>query len=399
MIVAFVSLGDPNDPHYWSGIPYHMLRSLVAENCRVEVVAPLDRSFRYLYLGQKLLEKLSGPRFDIDRQPLALASYRDQINRRLKGSAVDVVFSPSSIPIAMLDGHVPVVYWTDAVWEALVDYYEGFSNLSQTARVNGHRQEQMAMDRAALGIYSNDWAAQAARKYYKFSPSKIKVIPFGANLEVKHDSQDVRGFVKQRRKDHCRLLFLGVDWVRKGGDLALQAARLLNEAGLPTTLTVVGCDPFRKKDTPAFVEKIGFISKRTESGRRTLEHLLSVSHFLLLPTRAEAGAIVFCEASAYGLPSVTTDTGGLATYVRSGVNGVRLPLKAAAEDYAREILKMFEDRHFYEELSLSSFNEFKTRLNWQTSVRSLIRVMIESGALHANRTVPVYSGERSLPPL
>lgn len=381
MRVAFVCVGDPTDPHYWSGIPHHMLRYLVAEDCKVQVIAPLDRSFRYLYLGQKIVEKLSGPRFDVDRQPLALASYRNQINRRLNGSAVDVIFAPSSIPIAMLDGDAPVIYWTDAVWGCMVNYYGEFSRLSQTTRMSGHRQEQMAMERATFGIYSNEWAAEAARQY-KVAPSKIRVIPFGPNLPVKHDSRDVRMFVKQRARDHCRLLFLGLDWVRKGGDLALEAAGLLNKAGLPTTLTITGCDPFGTKAKPAFVENVGFISKRTGSGMRKLEHLLSTSHFLVLPTRAEMGAIVFCEASAHGLPSVTADTGGLASYVRNGVNGIRLPLAATAEDYAREILRMFRDQDFYEGLCLTSFEEFETRLNWRTSVRSLIQLMAECVKRH-----------------
>lgn len=34
-------------------------------------------------------------------------------------------------------------------------------------------------------------------------------------------------------------------------------------------------------------------------------------HLLLLPTRAECAGIVFNEASAYGVPILLTDTGGV----------------------------------------------------------------------------------------
>lgn len=128
---------------------------------------------------------------------------------------------------------------------------------------------------------------------------------------------------------------------------------------------------------PAFVEKLGYVSKRTESGREKLEALLSTSHFLILPTRAEVAGIVFCEASAFGLPTITTDAGGVADYVRNSVNGVRLPLGAGPEHYAREILRIFGDKDMYEELCLSSFREFESRLNWTTSVKSLVRLMSE----------------------
>jgi glycosyltransferase involved in cell wall biosynthesis len=345
------------------------------ERCEVEVIAPLDRSFRYFYLGHKLAEKVRGSKIEIDREPLALRSYRDQIMQRIDRSAVDIVFAPSSVPIAMLDGNVPVVFWGDAVWGGMVGYYEGFSHYSSRTLVNGHRQEQMALDRVAAAIYASEWAASTVRKHYQVKPSKVGVIPFGANLESKHDLEGMRAVLRRRNKDLCRLLFLGVDWERKGGELALQVADLLNLAGLPTTLTVVGCDPFRGIEKPFFVENLGFISKKSDAGRKQLEDLLRVSNFLILPTRAEAAGIVFCEASAFGLPILAPDTGGVSTYVHHGVNGRLFPLEATANDYANEILRIFGDERQYEQMCLASFNEFKTRLNWGTAVKSLTDVL------------------------
>jgi glycosyltransferase involved in cell wall biosynthesis len=352
-----------------------MLRHLEEANCTVKIIAPLKRNFRHLYSGHKLIEKLFSRRLQIDRQPLALRSYRRQIMKSLDESSVDVVFSPSTIPISLLDCRLPIIYWTDAVWDSMVDYYGSFSDLTPTSRRNGHRQEQMAMDRAAFGIYSSDWAANAARRNYRVDPDRIKVVPFGANMKAAHDRAALQSTVEKRGRDSCRLLFLGVEWERKGGQLALETAQFLNHAGLPTTLTVVGCNPFQKAEKPAFVDCLGFISKSSESGRKKLEHLLSTSHFLILPTRAEASAIVYCEASAFGLPTITTDTGGVSCYVRPGINGTRLPLAATAGDYAREILAIFNNRSRYEGLCLSSFEEFNLRLNWETSVKSLVHLM------------------------
>lgn len=372
MKVAFVSIGDPRDPHYWSGIPYHMLHYLIAEGCDVEIIAPLRRNFRYLYVGHKTLGRAFGMRFDIDRQPFALRSYRNQIVCQLARTITDVVFSPSSVPVSMLDGNIPVIYWTDAVWENMVDYYEGFSDFSHTTRMSGHRQEQTAMDRAALAIYSSNWAATSALNNYKVEASKVSILPFGANMEVKHSRDDLKEIVRGRGRGSLRLLFLGVDWKRKGGQIAVDAARLLNEAGIPTKLFVVGCDP---DEAPAFVEKFGYISKRNEAGKKKLEMLLASSHFLILPTRAEAAGIVFCEASAFGLPAITTDTSGIANYISDSVNGMRVPVEAGPQRYANEILRIFQDPVFYEQLCLSSFHEFKNRLNWTTSVAQLVRLM------------------------
>ncbi|WP_270350498.1 glycosyltransferase [Ligilactobacillus salivarius] len=58
---------------------------------------------------------------------------------------------------------------------------------------------------------------------------------------------------------------------------------------------------------------------------------------MLLPTRAECAGIVFNEASAFGVPSLSVDTGGVADYVKNNINGYRMPLSANGEDFALKI--------------------------------------------------------------
>ena len=92
--------------------------------------------------------------------------------------------------------------------------------------------------------------------------------------------------------------------------------------------------------------------------------ILSESHFLVLPTRFDAFGIVVCEASAYALPSITADVGGVNQAVKNGKNGYMLPDDASANDYAEKIQSVFRDRESYFKLRASSRHEFETRLNW-----------------------------------
>jgi glycosyltransferase involved in cell wall biosynthesis len=85
---------------------------------------------------------------------------------------------------------------------------------------------------------------------------------------------------------------------------------------------------------------------------------------LFLPTRADFFGIVFSEASAYGLPSVSTDTGGVSGAVRDGVNGLLLPISAGPDDYANAITKLFSDEASYRDLARSARAEYESRLNW-----------------------------------
>src|SRR6185436_3482760 len=91
----------------------------------------------------------------------------------------------------------------------------------------GHAMEQRAIDRAALAIYSSDWAASSAIARYHADRNKVKVVPFGANIEESRTLEEVRAMIAARPRDVCRLLFVGVGWERKGGDIAIEVARLL----------------------------------------------------------------------------------------------------------------------------------------------------------------------------
>jgi glycosyltransferase involved in cell wall biosynthesis len=88
------------------------------------------------------------------------------------------------------------------------------------------------------------------------------------------------------------------------------------------------------------------------------------SDFLLLPTRAECFGLVFCEAAAFGVPSVSADTGGVRGAVHEGKNGFLLPPDANGKIYAEKITELWNDRAAYLHLRESARNLFETTLNW-----------------------------------
>src|SRR5260370_37633116 len=89
---------------------------------------------------------------------------------------------------------------------------------------------------------------------------------------------------------------------------------------------------------------------------------------MIFPTRRDASAIVCCEASAFGLPQIVSDVGGLA--VRNGENGIRLPAAASGSDYAAAISELGEDRNRYFTLACSRRGMFEASLKWGAGGRS-----------------------------
>jgi glycosyltransferase involved in cell wall biosynthesis len=376
--IGFVSIYDASDAKSWSGIPSQILSELHTQGVEVEVFSPLDQRIKYLLTPSKLMAKAQGKVLSLDHSPAVLRSYARQIDSLMRDHPVDVIFSTSTIPITLLQCREPIVVWTDAVFHSMVGYYSGsFANLSKNAVEQGKLQEETALKRCAIVAYSSTWAMEAAKRLT--DAGKIRLLPFGSSVPVRHTAADIAALAKQKRKvrkDQCELLFVGVDWERKGGETAAETARILNETGISTTLRVVGCKP--QSNYPPFVEFTGFIDKNNADGRERIADMFRSADFFILPTKAEASAVVFCEASSFGLPSLTYATGGLSDYVRNGVNGVCLPAGSPASEFAAQIKKWLSDPGEYEALSARAFAEYEERLNWKKSVEQLIHLCAEA---------------------
>jgi len=372
MKLAYVTTYDASDVHAWSGLGIYIRRALTEVGFETESIGNLHEKVISKWLTRlkkAYYAKLLSKTYLRDREPAMLKHYSSQVEELLTSVHYDIVFSPSTVPLAYLQTEKPIVFWTDATFAGLIDFYPAFTSLCAETVRNGHMMEQSALSKCKLAIYSSEWAANSAIQNYDVDPTKVKVVPFGANINCDRNLDDIGSIVENKSFDVCKLLFLGVDWLRKGGDTALQVAGLLNQRGFSTELHVAGCTP--PFDTPSFVKHHGFISKKTEEGVGYLNKLMSESHFLILPSKAECAAVVFAEASSFGLPSLATNVGGIPTVIRDGKNGYTFPLDESPGKYCDCIERFMLSKQDYMELALSSFREYSERLNWSSAGRGV----------------------------
>ena len=374
--VAYVSQYDHSDISRWSGSVYHMAKCITDSGLSLDYISGLSSPWELVYLAKAVLyRKVLRKPYARHYEPAVLHAYSGQVERQLHCLRPEVVFSPGTIPIAYLQTDKPIVFWTDATYAGMVNFYPEFTNLCREGTRKGHQMEQAALSRYRLAIYCSEWAARTAIDYYDVDPHKVKVVPFGANIECYRNIEDIRLIIANRDAAVCQLLFVGVDWLRKGGDIALAVATALNAHGLPTELHVVGCTP--PIHTPDFVKLHGFVSKKSPEGRMLLNQLFTQSHYVILPTRADCFGVVFAEASSFGLPSLTTQVGGVPTAVADNQNGQTFLLDGIVEHMTAYILNAMADSCIYNALCIASFNEYWNRLNWMTAGNTVNRLLHE----------------------
>lgn len=376
MKISYVTTYDAHDVRQWSGLGYHIANALEIANS-VEYIGNLKLYRNPLLLAKNMFySKVVNRRFLADRDPKAADYYADQIAAKISHDT-DVIFCPSTIPISLLEVNKPKVFYTDATFGGMVDFYDSFSNLCDESIRNGNYIEQKALDSCSLAIFSSKWAADTATQIYDVMENKVKVVPFGANLDYTIDYDTIKRNVISKTFKEINFLFIGVDWNRKGGDKALEVVSILNEKGINSKLHIAGVSQFRDKKLPDFVIDHGFISKSNHQGRKKLNDLFFNSHFFLMPTKAEAYGLVFAEASAYGLPCISNNTGGVSTIIKDDINGKLFQVNENASSYADYILELIEDRERYNQICFNSYNEYTTRLNWESSAKNINGLMRE----------------------
>ncbi len=376
MKVAYITTYDPTDISGWSGASINILKTLKSCGFQIETIGNLhDKCSLFTRMKKVIYSKLLSKHYLRDREPMVLKSYASQVEKALESIDYDIVFSPGTVPIAYLKTEKPIVFWTDATFAGMIDFYPSFSNLCAETIKDGNEMEQSALSKCSLAIYEGEWAANTATENYDVDPKKVKVVPFGANVHCDRKEQDIVNITNKKNFDTCKLLFIGAEWFRKGGDFAVKVADILNQRGVRTELHMVGDKP--STTLPGFVKHHGFISIKTDEGRSVLDKLMSESHFLILPTRADAVPIVFADASSFGLPSLTTRVGGTTEGIRDGKNGQTFPLDEHPEKYCDYIERLLASKEEYAALALSSFREYSERMNWASSGKQISRLLYD----------------------
>lgn len=361
--IAYLSLNNPRDKKQWSGINYYIIDTLEKRGIDV-ITLYLPKWLTFL---AKVSAKISGYKNFMFSPFYAYISGKYFSYRLSKEQKViDFVFAGSSVfETIHLKTDSNVVIISDASLHAVIDYYEAYNKISPKEKDLALNNELVAIEKCYAYVCSSEWGVDPIRRIKPDLSDKIFSIPFGANIEEEPTDLEVHQAISERiQLDDIHLFFLGVDWQRKGGDIVLDTFQKLKREGLMVSLTICGCIPPVQINDPNIVV-IPFLNKSETSDRQKLYSLFKKATLFFLPTQKECYGIVFAEASAFGLPVISHDTGGVSTVVRNGENGYILSHSSESDAYAEKIKDIVSDKAEYRRLCVSSRELYLNELNWK----------------------------------
>ncbi|UYV38718.1 glycosyltransferase family 4 protein [Rhodobacteraceae bacterium D3-12] len=305
------------------------------------------------------------------------------LNRALRTGGFDVVFCAYSFQslagitrpkgglLAFTSDATPTVYKRSVIGQSYSASWVG-RRLIDPLTLRAERRIYGALD---LMLCPSHWLRSEAEALYNLPPNTAHTLPWGANID---DPGPTTAPPEPPTRDTpLNLVLLGRDWFAKGGPLAFDTLQALRARGVDARLTVIGTTPpdFHRNE---YVTALGPLDKTNPTEAAQFTNALRHAHFLLQPS-IESYGFAFCEAAAYGLPSLCLDLGGIP--VRDGITGHPLPAGSQPDDFADKIMEYFARPDAYIALRQSARAAYESDLNWDAWADAAITLIQEKRAL------------------
>lgn len=221
--------------------------------------------------------------------------------------------------------------------------------------------EKQIYEHAAINFVRSTNIKKSLEEQYNLPGQKAICVFAGSNVEAMAISTPEKRFEKQN------ILFVGIDWERKGGPALVSAFKIIQANYPDASLTVVGCKP---NVDSANINIVGRILPEDLK-----QYYLNASIFCL-PTKEEPFGIAFLEAMQAGLPIIGTKVGAIPDFVEDGWNGW-LVEPENVEEIADAISRLFDNPELCHIFGSRSYQLVQERYNWSAVVNKFQKHIIE----------------------
>ena len=236
----------------------------------------------------------------------------------------------------------------------------GFSNLS-LKELEKRAEIQNEFYMRCNGIFTmGQWLADFLHENCGVPTEKLHVV--GAGFNIPEVALDI-----SKRKGN-KILFVGRDYKRKGGELVVKAFKILKERyRRDAELYIVGPSDNPLKEEIAGVYYAGNLNKG-----EVAEYYEKCDIFCM-PSYFEAYGIVFSEALISGLPCIARDKYAMKEIVRDGIDGLLLK-EESEEELASMMNELLKDEIIKNQV-LKNRQEYVDKYSWEHVADQIERVI------------------------
>lgn len=301
---------------------------------------------------------------------------RRAVTSHMRQNAPDVLFFHTQVTSLFstdIMRRIPTVISLDATplnFDEVGAHYGHYATPGTWLERGKWQLNQRAFHAAHSLICWSEWARQSLINDYGVQSERIHVIAPGANASFFNlgDTRLARlADQANEQRGPIKVLFVGGDFHRKGGSVLIEAMRgLLSE---DCELHVVTAS---KVDAPAHV----FVHSGVSANSPELLDLFQQADLFVLPSQGECLAVALMEATAAGLPVVTTRVGALGEAVHPEESGFLVgPGDVGA--LRRAILELIGNPNLRRRMSHRAYRLAREKFNAEGNGLRTLRLLVD----------------------
>ncbi|MDW7774296.1 MAG: glycosyltransferase family 4 protein [Desulfobulbaceae bacterium] len=275
------------------------------------------------------------------------------------------IYSHYDVPSIGLDRTIIKCAYQDGNLARLLDSPRGYPRISRKRITRALEWEHKVFGNLDIIFTFSEWLRQSFIHDYNIDPVKIKVVGAGANIpDPGTDFPNI--------SDGKTILFIGIDFVRKGGKVLLDAFRKVKREIPKARLIIVG--PESLGHLPEGATCRGYISKNSPEGMARLLLTYREATVFVLPSLYEPFGVVFLEAMAHGLPCIGTKNCAMPEIIDHGSTGY-LVRPSDSRELADRMIEMLKDNAMAKEMGSRGREKFLNKFTWNHVAQNIVDIL------------------------
>lgn len=212
---------------------------------------------------------------------------------------------------------------------------------------------------ASKGVfYMGNWVARNMQmRYPEIGEKKIFFAGGGLNTDF---------VLKKAEKNPNQIIFIGIDFERKAGDLVVEAFRILKDNYIKNAkLVIIGSGQQKEENGVMWLGKLD---------REEISEHLAQSSVFCMPSRFEAYGLAFIEAHCFGLPVVARNDYEMRYFVEDGKDGYLIS-DDNAEELAKTLDKAIKNRDMHEYVE-NNKEIYLRQYSWDNVAKTITRKIL-----------------------
>lgn len=273
----------------------------------------------------------------------------------------DIIFFHGATPWLNICTSKPYCVFLDACFYTYINVYQDSRIFSTKQLSRLYKNEASFIRNAKAVFFTSNWAMQECINTYHLEDKNMHIALPGTEVQFSESNYNI---------ENPYLLFIGLDFIGKGGLLVVESFQKLKESIPKLKLYIVGQKPPQFVCDISGVAYVGFLDKSKKEENNKLISLFTGAICFVLPTKKDMTPLVLLEAMSSSCPVVSSNYYGITEMLDNGKAGILLKNLTISDICTSIEFLMTTENRFV--LMTNAKKNVEEKYNWNRTISKIV---------------------------